>query len=142
MLVRGAQRIISNFNSVETERSGYRRRSSLWFVNFSLFKLHALTDSVSQFTLYGHIKKGNKPDFHAAADVETARRLYDRFVQKVSDLYKAERVKNGVFQAMMEVELKNDGPVGVDFRSEDGAVGQSCVLLPMRIFIFIRTTSD
>ncbi|PCG90932.1 D-tyrosyl-tRNA(Tyr) deacylase [Penicillium occitanis (nom. inval.)] len=77
---------------------------------------------VSQFTLYGHIKKGNKPDFHAAADVETARRLYDRFVQKVSDLYKAERVKNGVFQAMMEVELKNDGPVGVDFRSEDGAV--------------------
>ncbi|OKL62236.1 D-tyrosyl-tRNA(Tyr) deacylase [Talaromyces atroroseus] len=77
---------------------------------------------VSQFTLYGHLKKGNKPDFHNAADVETARRLYDRFVQKVGDLYKAERVKNGVFQAMMEVELKNDGPVGVDFRSEDGAV--------------------
>lgn len=102
----------------------------------SLSYLQALNDIVSQFTLYGHIKKGNKPDFHAAADVETARRLYDRFVQKVSDLYKAERVKNGVFQAMMEVELKNDGPVGVDFRSEDGAVGQSCVLLPMRFFIF------
>jgi D-tyrosyl-tRNA(Tyr) deacylase len=96
------------------------------------------SDSVSQFTLYGHIKKGNKPDFHAAADVETARRLYDRFVQKVSDLYKAERVKNGVFQAMMEVELKNDGPVGVDFRSEDGAVGQSRVLLPIRLFILSR----
>jgi D-tyrosyl-tRNA(Tyr) deacylase len=78
---------------------------------------------VSQFTLYGHIKKGNKPDFHNAADVETARRLYDRFVAKVQDLYKAERVKNGVFQAMMEVELKNDGPVGVDYRSADEAVG-------------------
>jgi hypothetical protein len=39
---------------------------------------------------------------------------------------------------MMEVELKNDGPVGVDFRSEDGAVGQSRVLLPMRFFIFTR----
>lgn len=122
---------------VETECSGYRRRSPMWFVNSRLpSNTQALTDLVSQFTLYGHIKKGNKPDFHAAADVETARRLYDRFVKKVSDLYKAERVKNGVFQAMMEVELKNDGPVGVDFRSEDGAVGQSCVLLPVRLFIF------
>ncbi|EED18815.1 aminoacyl-tRNA hydrolase, putative [Talaromyces stipitatus ATCC 10500] len=72
---------------------------------------------VSQFTLYGHIKK-NKPDFHNAADVETARRLYDRFVQKVSDLYKTERVKNGVFQAMMEVELKNDGPVTIEITTD------------------------
>lgn len=131
------QRNSSNFFLVETECSGYRRRSPLWFVNSRIPSyMQTLTDLVSQFTLYGHIKKGNKPDFHAAADVETARRLYDRFVQKVSDLYKAERVKNGVFQAMMEVELKNDGPVGVDFRSEDGAVGQSCVLLPKRFFIF------
>lgn len=73
---------------------------------------------VSQFTLYGHIKKGNKPDFHNAADIDTARRLYDRFVQKVCDLYKAERVKNGVFQAMMEVELKNDGPVTIEITTD------------------------
>ncbi|EEA24984.1 D-tyrosyl-tRNA(Tyr) deacylase [Talaromyces marneffei ATCC 18224] len=73
---------------------------------------------VSQFTLYGHIKKGNKPDFHAAADPETARRLYDRFVQKVGELYKSERVKNGVFQAMMEVELKNDGPVTIEITTD------------------------
>jgi hypothetical protein len=36
--------------------------------------------------------------------------------------YKEDRVKNGVFQAMMEVELKNDGPVGVDYTSEDAVV--------------------
>lgn len=123
---------------METKCSGYRRRGALWFVSSRLFLFsQALIGPVSQFTLYGHIKKGNKPDFHAAADVETARHLYDRFVQKVSDLYKPERVKNGVFQAMMEVELKNDGPVGVDFRSEDGAVGQSRDLLPMRFFHFV-----
>lgn len=68
------------------------------------------------------MKKGNKPDFHEAADVETARRLYEYFYRKLSEAYKPERVKNGVFQAMMEVELKNDGPVGIDYRSYDGAV--------------------
>lgn len=57
------------------------------------------------------MKKGNKPDFHGAADVEMARDLYEYFVNKVQDLYGAERVKNGVFQAMMEVGLVNDGPV-------------------------------
>ncbi|PYH49013.1 D-aminoacyl-tRNA deacylase [Aspergillus saccharolyticus JOP 1030-1] len=77
---------------------------------------------VSQFTLYGQLKKGSKPDFHGAADVETARKLYDYFYQKLSNSYKPERVKNGIFQAMMEVELKNDGPVGVDYRSEDAVV--------------------
>jgi D-tyrosyl-tRNA(Tyr) deacylase len=77
---------------------------------------------VSQFTLYGQMKKGNKPDFHSAADVETARKLYEYFHQRVRDLYNPEKVKNGVFQAMMEVDLKNDGPVGVDYRSEDSAV--------------------
>lgn len=68
------------------------------------------------------MKKGNKPDFHEAADVETARRVYDYFFQRLSEAYKPERVKNGVFRAMMEVELKNDGPVGVDYRSVDAAV--------------------
>ncbi|PLN80738.1 hypothetical protein BDW42DRAFT_194247 [Aspergillus taichungensis] len=77
---------------------------------------------VSQFTLYGQLKKGNKPDFHDAADVETARRLYDYFFQRLREAYKPERVKNGVFQAMMDVELKNDGPVGVNYRSADAAV--------------------
>ena len=59
------------------------------------------------------MKKGNKPDFHEAADVTTARRLYEYFYNQMRQAYQAERVKDGVFQAMMEVELKNDGPVSV-----------------------------
>lgn len=66
---------------------------------------------VSQFTLLAKTKKGTKPDFHGAAKPEEASRLYHYFVQKVKDLYLADRVKDGKFQAMMEVALVNDGPV-------------------------------
>ncbi|KAI5283659.1 D-tyrosyl-tRNA(Tyr) deacylase, partial [Ascosphaera acerosa] len=66
----------------------------------------------SQFTLLATTKKGNKPDFHAAAPPGPARELYDYFVAKVQALYAAERVRQGVFQAMMDVALVNDGPVG------------------------------
>jgi D-tyrosyl-tRNA(Tyr) deacylase len=68
------------------------------------------------------MKKGNKPDFHDAASPDIARKLYDHFFGKMCEGYQPDRVKNGVFQAMMEVELKNDGPVGVDYCSEDAAV--------------------
>lgn len=78
--------------------------------------------SVSQFTLLANTRKGNKPDFHGAAKPEEAKQLYDYFVSKVQDLYSAERVKNGLFQAMMEVGLVNDGPVGVDYRSGNTTV--------------------
>ncbi|KAJ5555233.1 D-tyrosyl-tRNA(Tyr) deacylase [Penicillium sp. DV-2018c] len=77
---------------------------------------------VSQFTLYAKMKKGNKPDFHDAASPDTARKIYDFFYKKMGEGYSPDRVKNGVFQAMMDVELKNDGPVGVDYCSEDAAV--------------------
>ncbi|KAK8207634.1 D-tyrosyl-tRNA(Tyr) deacylase [Zalaria obscura] len=56
-------------------------------------------------------KKGNKPDFHKSAPPSQAKELYDHFVAKVQSLYKEEQVKNGVFQAMMDVGLVNDGPV-------------------------------
>ncbi|KAK2747918.1 D-tyrosyl-tRNA(Tyr) deacylase [Myotisia sp. PD_48] len=67
---------------------------------------------VSQFTLLATLKKGNKPDFHGAADATKARELYEYFYSRVQSLYSADRVKDGVFQAMMEVGLVNDGPVG------------------------------
>lgn len=77
---------------------------------------------VSQFTLLASTKKGSKPDFHGAAAGDKARELYNHFYAKVQEIYDPEKVKNGVFQAMMEVGLVNDGPVGVDYRCEDGAV--------------------
>ena len=59
---------------------------------------------VSQFTLYGDTKKGNRPSFVGAAPPELAEPLWE----KVCELLGAQR---GVFGAMMEVELVNDGPV-------------------------------
>lgn len=68
------------------------------------------------------MKKGNKPSFHESAKPNEAKLLYDAFFKKVEALYRPERVKDGVFQAMMDVGLVNDGPVGVDYSCEDGAV--------------------
>ncbi|KAM0333235.1 hypothetical protein ACHAQA_001895 [Verticillium albo-atrum] len=69
---------------------------------------------VSQFTLLAKTTKGSKPDFHGAMGGDDASRLYHYFLQKVQDGYIADRVKNGKFQAMMEVALVNDGPVTLE----------------------------
>lgn len=66
---------------------------------------------VSQFTLLASTKKGSKPDFHGALGGDEAKRLYHHFFEKVQQSYATDKVKNGVFQAMMEVALVNDGPV-------------------------------
>lgn len=65
--------------------------------------------AVSQFTLYGDCRKGRRPSFDAAARPELAAALYERFVQELRALELP--VATGVFQAHMQVELTNDGPV-------------------------------
>jgi D-tyrosyl-tRNA(Tyr) deacylase len=64
---------------------------------------------ISQFTLYGDCRKGRRPGFDLAAPPERARELYEYFVDKVRQSGLA--VQTGVFQAHMQVELTNDGPV-------------------------------
>jgi D-tyrosyl-tRNA(Tyr) deacylase len=71
---------------------------------------------VSQFTLYGDVRRGKRPSFDAAARPEQARRLYEYFVQglRAAGL----RCETGRFQEMMEVELVNEGPVTILLDSE------------------------
>src|SRR6476469_9560283 len=64
---------------------------------------------VSQFTLYGDVRRGLRPSWSDAAPPEVAEPLYEYFVQKCREL--VERVETGSFRKMMYVELVNDGPV-------------------------------
>jgi D-tyrosyl-tRNA(Tyr) deacylase len=64
---------------------------------------------VSQFTLAGNCAKGRRPSFERAAPPDEANRLYEHFVGRAREM--GIRVQTGVFQAMMEVSLVNDGPV-------------------------------
>lgn len=82
--------------------------------------------AVSQFTLLASVKKGNKPDFHKAAAGQKAKELYQAFFKKVQDTYEPAKVKDGIFAAMMDVQLVNDGPVGLDYTCLDGEVYPPC----------------
>jgi D-tyrosyl-tRNA(Tyr) deacylase len=66
---------------------------------------------VSQFTLYGDVRKGRRPAFDQAAPPERARALYDELVRELRAIPLP--VATGEFQAMMQVELVNDGPVTI-----------------------------
>ncbi len=70
---------------------------------------------VSQFTLYGDTRRGRRPSYIDAAPPETANRLYEFFV---TEARKHLKVETGRFQAMMDVELVNDGPVTILIDSE------------------------
>ena len=66
---------------------------------------------VSQFTLAASTRKGRRPSFHLAAPPEQAESLYRRYVRRLAD--RGLQVAEGIFQAMMEVELVNQGPVTI-----------------------------
>lgn len=67
--------------------------------------------AVSQFTLYGDVRRGKRPSFDAAAPPDPARRLYEFFVERMRAA--GVRCETGRFQEMMQVELMNEGPVTI-----------------------------
>ncbi|OGR18188.1 MAG: D-tyrosyl-tRNA(Tyr) deacylase [Desulfobacterales bacterium GWB2_56_26] len=71
---------------------------------------------ISQFTLYGDCRKGRRPGFSTAAPPAIAEPLYNRFIELAEE--SGIRVATGVFQAAMQVELVNDGPVTLLVDSE------------------------
>ena len=73
---------------------------------------------VSQFTLYGDVRRGKRPSFDAAAPPQQARELYEYFVEKIRAA--GLRCETGRFQEMMQVELVNDGPVTILLDSAKG----------------------
>ena len=85
-------------------------------MNRSLLEMGGQVLCVSQFTLYGDCRKGRRPSYDQAAGPDTAQRLYDDFVKALRSFGIV--VATGQFQAMMEVELVNDGPVTLLLDSE------------------------
>jgi D-tyrosyl-tRNA(Tyr) deacylase len=80
-------------------------------MNRSVLDVGGSVLAVSQFTLYGDVRRGKRPSFDAAAPPDNARRLYELFVEcmRATGL----RCETGRFQEMMQVELANEGPVTI-----------------------------
>ncbi len=78
-------------------------------MNLSLRDVGGEILTVSQFTLWGDCRKGRRPSFIAAAGPEEAQALYNEFIQHLRD--HEIKVATGRFQALMQVEIHNDGPV-------------------------------
>ncbi len=86
-------------------------------MNLSLADTGGAVLCVSQFTLYGDLRRGRRPSFEAAATPEAAEPLYEAFCAAIEAV--GIRCERGVFGAHMEVELVNDGPVTIWLDSDD-----------------------
>jgi len=82
-------------------------------LNLSINDVNGEMLIISQFTLYGDCKKGNRPSFIDSANAEKGNQLYEIFVEECKQLLGEERIKTGIFGAMMTVEIINEGPVTI-----------------------------
>lgn len=73
---------------------------------------------VSQFTLYGKLTKKNQPDYKASMKAIPAKAMYENFLELLKSQYEPDKIHDGVFGAMMDVALVNDGPVTIVIDSD------------------------
>ncbi|MBI1730184.1 D-tyrosyl-tRNA(Tyr) deacylase [Candidatus Acetothermia bacterium] len=90
-------------------------------MNLSLIDVDGAILAVSQFTLFGDVRKGRRPSFEKACPPGEANLLFDFFVQRLRE--KVRHVATGEFGARMQVYLTNDGPVTLILEHPEGAAG-------------------
>ena len=82
-------------------------------MNLSLKDIDGEVLVISQFTLYGDAQRGNRPSFIAVAKPDIAVPLYTKFVKRMKDNLGQNKIKEGIFGAIMVVKIINDGPVTI-----------------------------
>ncbi len=85
-------------------------------MNLSIQDIQGEILSISQFTLYAETKKGNRPSFSSAGKPDFAKKMYQKFNEKLTAIVPT---KAGVFAADMQIELVNDGPVTIILDTKD-----------------------
>jgi D-tyrosyl-tRNA(Tyr) deacylase len=88
-------------------------------MNLSVKDVNGETLVISQFTLYGETAKGNRPSFIEAAKPDIAIPLYEKFILRMKENLGEEKVKAGIFGAMMDIDSVNYGPVTVIVESKN-----------------------
>ena len=96
---------------------------SIAYINLT-YKQHSryLLIIKSQFTLYGTLSKKNQPDYKLAMKSNEAQIMYNQFLDMLKEGYETDKIHDGAFGEMMDVELVNDGPVTLVIDSRDDMI--------------------
>lgn len=88
-------------------------------MNRSIIEANGSVLVISQFTLHADTRKGNRPSFIMAASAEDAKRLYEFYIDSLKRILGSDKIAAGVFQAKMQVQIFNDGPVTIELKSRN-----------------------